>query len=67
MLNDTWRRIGYIALFIIAFIIGYGIGYSIASVDVAKWFIQMAVDKGIVNGVDKAELLEYYLKLKGGG
>lgn len=66
MKNKLWRKLGQILLIVGAGIIGYGIGYSIATTDVAKWFIEAAVDLELVKGVGRAELMEYFIKLKGG-
>ena len=67
MLNATWRRIGYVALAVILFGIGYGIGYVIGEMDAAKFLVEKAVDLGMFNDIGKAELMEYWIKMKGGG
>lgn len=66
MKNKIWRRVGYTILLIGAVVAGYAIGYSIGAIDSAKWFIEQAVNTGIIDGVGKAELMEYFIKLKGG-
>ena len=66
MKNIIWRKVGYALLGIVVISISYWVGYSVGIVDSAKWFIKKAVDMGIVDGIGRAELMEYFIKLKGG-
>ncbi len=66
MKNITWRKVGYALLLVGAGAGSYAIGYSIGAIDSAKWFIEQAVNIGIIDGIGKAELMEYFIKLKGG-
>ena len=66
MKNKLWRKIGYFGLIVFAGFFGYSIGVVIGTMDSAKWFVEQAVDMGIIDGIGKAELMEYFIKLKGG-
>ena len=63
MRKETWRRIGYILTFAIVAAISFFVGHIIGSMQTAEFIIDMAIDKGMVIGVNKAELFEYFLKL----
>ena len=69
MKNINWKRIAIILAitFTVVVVIAFGIGYAFGGMDTAKWLINKAVDMGVINGIGKAELMEYFLKLKGGG
>ena len=51
---------------VVAGIVAFGVGYALGASDVANWVIDKAISVGIINDINKAELWEYYLKMKGG-
>lgn len=66
MKNITWRRVALILSVVIVGIVAFGVGYSIGALSVADFLIEKAVNMGIVDDISKVELMEYYIKLKGG-
>ena len=70
MKSITWRRAAIILSFIIIGGIGFGAGYGMGAIATAEFFIDKAVKimsyEGIFVDITRTELLEYYIKLKGG-
>jgi len=70
MKNITWRRVALILSVVIAGIICFGVGYMIGAMDSAKWIFKQGLKilemKGMHIDITRTELLEYYIKLKGG-
>jgi len=70
MKNITWRKIALIISVILVGAVAFGIGYGLGAVDSAKFMIDKAVKimqyEGINIDITRAELLQYYIKLKGG-
>lgn len=68
MKNKNWRRIAIILSLVVAGIICYGVGYAMGALDTAKFIVSAAEGfmeyQEIVIG--KADLMEYFIKLKGG-
>ena len=71
MKNITWKKIA-VGLFILAVAaLSLGIGAAFAAQEAAEFIIDKAYKimgyEGITIDITKPELMEYYLKLKGGG
>ena len=70
MKNITWRRTAIILSIILAGVICFGVGYAMGATDTAKWIFNQGLKilemKGMHIDITRTELLEYYIKLKGG-
>ena len=70
MKNITWRRTARILSIILAGVICFGVGYAMGAMDTAKWIFNQGLKilemKGMNIDITRTELLEYYIKLKGG-
>ncbi len=70
MKNITWRRIALILSLVVAGGISFGAGYAIGAMDTARFMIDQVVRvmgyENIFIDISRMELMEYYIKLKGG-
>ena len=70
MKNVTWRRIAMVLGVIVACSLFFGVGMAIGAQRTAEFLIEKVVQimgyEGINIDISRAELIEYYIKLKGG-
>ena len=70
MRNITWRRVAMILGIIVIAGMAYGVGYSMGALSAAEFMIDQVVKvmgfENISIDISRVELIEYYLKLKGG-
>jgi len=70
MKNITWRRVAMILSLVIAGLVCFGIGYAIGAMNTTDFLIDKVVQvmgyENINIDISRVELIQYYLKLKGG-
>jgi len=70
MKNANWRRVALVLGLIVACSLFFGAGVAIGAQRTAEFLIEKVVQvmgyEGINIDISRAELLEYYIKLKGG-
>ena len=70
MKNMTWRRVALVLGLIVACSLCFGAGVAIGAQRTAEFLIEKVVQvmgyEGINIDISRGELLEYYIKLKGG-
>jgi len=68
MQNKNWRRIALILSIMMAGTIIFGAGYAIGVYDTSKFVVNIAYKFAQYQNITlgKAELMEYFIKLKGG-
>ena len=66
MKSITWRRVAIVLGVVIVGLITFGAGYVYGSMSATKTLITIAFDVLDIERIGMAELLEQYLKLKGG-
>jgi len=71
MKNMTWRRIALTLSVVLAGIIAFGVGYAVGAINTTDFLINKIVQvmgyENISIDISRAELIEYFFKLKGGG
>ena len=70
MKNVTWRRVAMILSVVVIGLIAFGAGVTIGASEAADFMINQVVKvmgfEDISIDISRVELIEYYLKLKGG-
>ena len=70
MKNINYRRVAVILSVVIIGVIAFGAGYATGAVETTEFLIDQVVKimgyEGISIDISRWELIEYYLKLKGG-
>ena len=66
----TWRRAAMIMSVVLVGAIAFGAGYAIGAMETAEFLINQVVKimgyENIYIDISKADLMHYYLRLKGG-
>jgi len=70
MKNITWRRVAMILAVVVAGLVCFGVGYATGAMNTTEFLIEKVVQvmgyENISIDISRAELIQYYLKLKGG-
>lgn len=66
MKNITWRKIALISTITLGVGTAFGVGYALGSLATAEFIVDRALELDLIQNVSRMELIEYYLKLKGG-
>ena len=70
MKNMTWRRVAIILSIVVVAGMTFGVGYAMGAMETAEFLINQVVKimgyENIYIDISKADLMHYYLRLKGG-
>ena len=70
MKNITWRRVAMILSVVIVGMLCFGVGYATGAMNTTEFLIEKVVQvmgyENINIDISRVELIQYYLKLKGG-